>query len=882
MRVLSSALSLSVCLAVFPFSLNGQDLEPLLKDLESGDSGARSRAAEKARPLGWKAVKPLAKLLSTGNRSTVVSVKVALRGIADHAARPGAEKERAALAEALAEAYSSTERVEARDIIAEILSTVGGKEEVPVLAAMLKDPQAREMARFALERFTATEAAQALREALEGEKDPAFQEALINSLAAKGDLPAVDLVGGFLKSREEDVRLAAVEALGRLSGGKYAGVIFEMMPPAGDPLKARARLRIYDSLIRMGEVFLAADEPESANALYRRLRDVAATTHEKCAAVIGLGRAGGDGAIDAALSALESKNEEIRAAGRSALAIMPGGKPIRAIRALLEKADPAQNVELLGILGERNESEAGALAAEYLTDADASVRRQALNSLEGRSDQAVAEALLSVIKGGKPAAGEGAVGVLSRMPGRAATGAIADAAASAKGEAKASLLLALGRRDDPQVEPILLEAAKSREEAVRAAAYTGLGNLKKTSVLPVLISGLEKTGKDREAAESALANLVSPESTKLLVRAAREKGGARRAAILRVIGMRQGPEVVDVLLEGAKDENEEVRIAALEGLSGQRDPQVVPVLLEAAEKGPEKIRPAAVLGCLRFGRAIEEKDRAAALQVYQKALTVAQRREDKVEALRGIGRIPETSAIPMVKPLLDDRLLKQEAAAVLLSLAVKLGEDRKDEAVELIKTALPLALTSPDAQAATEALRRMGVDFDVARESGFITHWWLLGPIPSPENRMFEKDILDPRKPGAVDGKEVKEGDLILKWRYFHTPDPQGIIHLNNVVAPRDNVAAYAYTEVTVKERKRVSFKIGSDDSVVCWLNGERIHAWRGSRGLSVDQDEKPTRLEEGTNTILLKVLNESGPWAFCLRITDRPGAPYRVEQKKK
>ena len=43
------------------------------------------------------------------------------------------------------------------------------------------------------------------------------------------------------------------------------------------------------------------------------------------------------------------------------------------------------------------------------------------------------------------------------------------------------------------------------------------------------------------------------------------------------------------------------------------------------------------------------------------------------------------------------------AAAALLAVAAKLGDDRKDEAVELLKSALPLAPSSPAAPAAVAA-----------------------------------------------------------------------------------------------------------------------------------------------------------------------------------
>lgn len=91
--------------------------------------------------------------------------------------------------------------------------------------------------------------------------------------------------------------------------------------------------------------------------------------------------------------------------------------------------------------------------------------------------------------------------------------------------------------------------------------------------------------------------------------------------------------------------------------------------------------------------------------------------------------------------------------------------------------------------------------------------------------------------------------------------------------------AAYACTEVEAPKETEVKFKIGSDDSVVCWLNGEQIHAVKVSRGLTVDQDVVNAELRAGTNTILMKVLNEWGPWEFCLRITDGNDKPMDISK---
>jgi HEAT repeat protein len=828
----------------------------------------------------------VAKLAAGTSRTDVVAARNTLLRIAHQAARPGAEKERAEVGRALGEAYARTDLVEPRNALAEILSWVGGEESVKPLAAALTNPASREMARFALTRIHAPAAARALREALEREKDPDFEVALINSLGAKRDPDAVKVLEARVGQKDRaEARLASIEALSRIAAaGPRWKMLLEALPAAGDGSKARDRLRVFDSLVILGETLISAGKSDRARDLYRQLLHDAAGSHEKSAALIGLGRSAGAAEVELVRSALKDEAGDVRGAALEALAAAPGGRQLELVAKLSGELDGAGRASLLRLLATRKEPEAAQIALTGLSDADSAVRAAALHALEGREDPKVVQGLLAAIEKGDGAAKEGAVGVLGRIPGEATTKAIARMAKAARGEGRTELLLVLGRREDRSAAPVLLEAARSEVESERAAAYEGLGNLHRPEDLPVLIAGLERAGRDGEAAERALARQSSPEAMRAIHEAAKKKSGLARARLLTVVGRREGPEEVALLLEAAKDPDEAVRSAALLGLAGQKDPAILPVLLEAAERGPEKVRPAAVLGCLRFGRAIEEKDRAAALRVYERALSLAARNEEKIEAIQGLGRLADPSSIPALKPVLTDRnrALGREAAAALLPIAVKLGDDRKAEAVEVLREALAFAPSAPGAREATERLRKLGVDIDLAREAGFVTHWWLLGPFPVEEKSWEEPAPLNPDAFKLDEASEVKAGEKTLRWKHHHTSDPQGAVNLEEAVGRLDDVAAYAYAEVTVPAEKRCSFKIGSDDSVVVWLNGKKIHAVKTSRGLTVDQDNVNTRLQAGKNVILLKVLNSRSQWAYCLRITDRQGGPEKFTQREK
>ena len=70
-------------------------------------------------------------------------------------------------------------------------------------------------------------------------------------------------------------------------------------------------------------------------------------------------------------------------------------------------------------------------------------------------------------------------------------------------------------------------------------------------------------------------------------------------------------------------------------------------------------------------------------------------------------------------------------------------------------------------------------------------------------------------------------------------------------------------------------FKIGSNDGVVCWLNGRKVHENYAARKLTVDEDVVKVHLRKGVNRILLKV--PKAPIGRCVCAFATGTAYYRM-----
>ncbi|NQT84900.1 hypothetical protein HQ563_17925 [bacterium] len=222
--------------------------------------------------------------------------------------------------------------------------------------------------------------------------------------------------------------------------------------------------------------------------------------------------------------------------------------------------------------------------------------------------------------------------------------------------------------------------------------------------------------------------------------------------------------------------------------------------------------------------------------------------------------------------------LQEEAAKAYIAIASKMADTgKKDAALKMLTEVVESPCSVDVIQLAAARLKDLGVVIPIAQRSGFLTHWWLIGPFPNPGNSAWEREF-PPEK--EVDLKKgVQFEGKTLGWKEVTTGHPQARLNLEEHFKPTENVAAYAYAEIKAPKETEVKFKIGSDDSVVCWLNRKRIHSVKVSRGLSVDQDVINTTLQAGSNTILMKVLNEGAQWEFCLRITDRQNKPVDISK---
>jgi hypothetical protein len=79
---------------------------------------------------------------------------------------------------------------------------------------------------------------------------------------------------------------------------------------------------------------------------------------------------------------------------------------------------------------------------------------------------------------------------------------------------------------------------------------------------------------------------------------------------------------------------------------------------------------------------------------------------------------------------------------------------------------------------------------------------------------------------------------------------------------------------VSEAKRNDLLLQVGSDDQAKVYLNGQEIYKYTRPRSLVALDPIGPVTLRNGTNVVVLKVVNESRDWEGCARFVDQEGNP--------
>jgi len=214
----------------------------------------------------------------------------------------------------------------------------------------------------------------------------------------------------------------------------------------------------------------------------------------------------------------------------------------------------------------------------------------------------------------------------------------------------------------------------------------------------------------------------------------------------------------------------------------------------------------------------------------------------------------------MAAEYLDDLPLHLEAE----SAAVQIAQGIYASSPQRTKEVLAKVIQSTK----QDSLRQQAQDLIglIDRLDDSIIAWQVSGPYTKdvPARELFDAPFA-PEQQG-------QEGE----WRSMPAgtnPEQPWLIELDKVEGlAGDNRVAYLRTRIWSPKEQKAKLELGSDDGVKVWLNGQLVHANNAVRPAVPGQDKADVVLKEGVNPVLVKLTQEAGQWALCLRLRTPEG----------
>ncbi|MBM4037292.1 MAG: ThuA domain-containing protein [Planctomycetes bacterium] len=261
-----------------------------------------------------------------------------------------------------------------------------------------------------------------------------------------------------------------------------------------------------------------------------------------------------------------------------------------------------------------------------------------------------------------------------------------------------------------------------------------------------------------------------------------------------------------------------------------------------------------------------EDPKVVAARAIEK-LRAAKTDDERIDPLDQLAATPSQEAISLILPLLDPKEKLAPMAADAAQATVASSPDLpKDQKAELLRKAFECCGPKRDLRKLVRAqATALGItDLPVVAPPGFVTHWFVAGPITNKDSQFIAKAY--PPETAVDTAKGFEAEGQPLAWKPV-VCDDEGIVKLRDLVSKADAVGGYAYAEVTVEKETPVQVLLGARDSFTAWLNGEKLGEEIGTRGLRLGQFRYKAALKPGANKLLLKVSQSKGDWGACAQI---------------
>ncbi|MCK5000238.1 MAG: DUF1080 domain-containing protein, partial [Anaerohalosphaera sp.] len=363
----------------------------------------------------------------------------------------------------------------------------------------------------------------------------------------------------------------------------------------------------------------------------------------------------------------------------------------------------------------------------------------------------------------------------------------------------------------------------------------------------------------------ALGNVPNDKSFAILKRSAVDEDGdicdaGVRCSLLRALGNVPNDKSFAILKRSAVDEDGDICDAAIRALAVWPDQRAMGILSEMAFKSSDsKNRVIALRGYIRLVGVDVELSLEEKVEIYSRAIRGASGDNEKKLILAGLANVEHFTALETVAAYLDEPAVAEEAclAAVRIARATAgVMPARVRLAAQRVKGTAKSERTRSQADEIIRAINRFG---------DHIVAWQVCGP--------YAKDGLNySRLFDEVFAPEIAGGDVKWSLLPIDVSNPKPWILDLLKLYPGQQRAAYVRTTIHSKSKQRAVLEIGKDDGIKVWLNGKVVHSSNTAGAVTPGADKVNIVLEQGSNSLMLKVTQNTSAWGFCARLVNPAG----------
>ncbi|MBL7189441.1 MAG: HEAT repeat domain-containing protein [Phycisphaerae bacterium] len=573
------------------------------------------------------------------------------------------------------------------------LAIYGTRESIPSLALLLADKELASWARIAIEAIPGPASDIALRNAL-GKVEGRLLVGVINSIAVRRDVQAVDTLVQKLDDSNASVASAAAVALGHVSGEKAAKALTKSLANA----PAGVRSAVAEGCILCAERFLADDRTAEAVKLYDTVRKADVPDQRHLEAIRGAILARQSAGLPLLIEQLRSEDKKRLGIGLRTARELPGRDVTEALAVELNRLNPDRRPLLLLALADRSDSAVLPTVHKAAQSGPEDLRITAINILIRLGDVSCVPILLEAVTEADAKLEQAATETLIRLPGKDVDADLLARLPQARGKLKQVLIELAGQRQISKALPAVVSSLRDTDVGIRGAAVRTISIIGQDQQAADLVKLLQKTKNSGERAgiRKALLAISGRCGAKCIphLKPLTESRDSELHIIglraLAIVGGSDALAAVKSAIESAESpaQDEAVRILSNWPSNWPEDSkagQALLMLATSAKKMPHQVL--GLRGYLQYIRGNKKLSNEQKVAKVKDLLAHIKRPEEKRQAIAVLAEAPSASALELLTTLAEEPAVVEEAYSGMVRIA---GQDirgvSKDQRRKVLQT----------------------------------------------------------------------------------------------------------------------------------------------------------------------------------------------------